>query len=82
MTGAGADQGSVLDRVADVALACRACGATREVPGRWDPPAMASWASGHRDPQVAAYTLTGTSTGVRPQRVDLPRGPEPGVLLR
>jgi len=67
-------------RVVDVELACRACGAQRLVPGRWDPPAMAAWAAAHRDPQVEAYLLTSPSAGVRPQRVEVPVAP--GVVRR
>jgi len=63
---------SVLDRVVDVELACRACGADRLVAGPWSPPRMAAWGAGHRAARVAAYTLLGASPGVRPQRVELP----------
>ena len=71
---------AVLDRVLDVELACRACGAAHLVPGRWSPPAMASWAGGHRAPAVVAYTLTGASAGVLPQRVAL--APVPSLVVR
>ena len=71
---------TLLERVVDVELACRACGAQHLVPGRWDPPAMAAWATAHRDPQVEAYLLTSPSAGVRPQRVQLPLAPR--VLRR
>ena len=72
---------SVLDRVLDVELACRACGADHLVPGRWSPPRMASWGSRHRAARVTAYTLLGASPGVRPQRVELPPAAPP-VLRR
>ena len=65
----------VVGRIADVELACRACGAQHLVPGPWDQLVMASWAAAHRDPQVEAYVLTSPSAGVRPHRVEVPLAP-------